>query len=156
MGVSALGRRAGQPWPRRVSHPLAIMVLVTSTDVTDFPDQESEMSETDDPLGQMMAAMAAGDAAFLFAGVVAWTVGEAVLVPLPDVLIHEHVPPARAGASFGLAELRYVGFFLGPVVGGALLSHSSVLWFGVLAVVVLAAWPLLVAASRRIHPGKVS
>lgn len=67
MGVSALGRRAGQPWPRRVSHPLAIMVLVASSDVTDFPDQESEMSDSDDPLGQMMAAMAAGDAAFLFA-----------------------------------------------------------------------------------------
>lgn len=93
---------------------------------------------------------------FLFAGVVAWTVGEAVLLPLPDVLIHEHVPPARAGASFGLAELRYVGFFLGPVVGGALLSHSSVAWFGVLAVVVLAAWPPLAAASRHIRPGKAS
>lgn len=89
---------------------------------------------------------------FLYLGVVTWTVGEAVLIPMPDVLIHEHTPPERSGAYFGLAELRYVGFFLGPVTGGALLTVDDGAYFGLLAVIVLLAWPPLALAARRIVP----
>jgi MFS family permease len=90
---------------------------------------------------------------FLYIGVVAWTVGEAVMVPLPDVLIHEYTPPERRGAYFGLAELRYLGFFLGPVAGGALLPLGTGLYFGSMAVVIFAAWPLLLGPARRITGG---
>jgi MFS family permease len=93
--------------------------------------------------------------AFAFAGVVAWTVGEAVLVPLPDVLIHDHTPADRRGAYFGLAELRYLGFFLGPAVGGTLLAAGPWLLFGVLAGVAFTAWPLLAIPARRIAAGVV-
>jgi MFS family permease len=88
--------------------------------------------------------------AFVFAGVVAWTLGEAVLVPLPDVLIHDHTPADRRGAYFGLAELRYLGFFLGPAVGGVLLSGGPWLLFGAMAATALTAWPLLAIPARRI------
>lgn len=91
---------------------------------------------------------------FLYLGVVAWTIGEAVLIPMPDVLIHEHTPPERSGAYFGLAELRYVGFFLGPVTGGALLAAGSATYFGLLAAVVLVAWPPLALAARRVTPSR--
>ncbi len=87
---------------------------------------------------------------YLYAGVVVWTVGEAILMPLPDVLIHDHTPRDRRGAYFGLAELRYVGFFLGPVAGGALLASSEWLYFGLFAAVAFAAWPLLAIAAGRI------
>jgi MFS family permease len=88
--------------------------------------------------------------AYAYLGVVAWTVGEAVLLPLPDVLIHDHTPADRRGAYFGLAELRYLGFFLGPAAGGALLAGGSWLLFGGMAAVALTAWPLLTVPARRI------
>jgi MFS family permease len=81
--------------------------------------------------------------AFLYLGVIAWTVGEAILIPMPDMLIHNLTPDQHKGSYFGLAELRYLGFFLGPVVGGALLTSSAWLYFAVMAVVVFGAWPLL-------------
>ncbi|MFF3431711.1 MFS transporter [Streptomyces sp. NPDC002602] len=66
---------------------------------------------------------------WLVAAVVAWTVGEALLMPLPDVTVHELAPDEHKGAYFGLAELRYLGFFAGPAVGGALLDGSSSAYF---------------------------
>ena len=86
---------------------------------------------------------------FLYIGVVAWTAGEAIMIPLPDMLIHNLTPDQHKGSYFGLAELRYVGFFLGPVVGGALLATGSWLYFAVMAGVIFGAWPLL---GRRITP----
>lgn len=87
--------------------------------------------------------------AFLYIGVVAWTAGEAIMIPLPDMLIHNLTPDQHKGSYFGLAELRYVGFFLGPVVGGALLATGSWLYFAAMAGVIFGAWPLL---GRRITP----
>jgi len=62
---------------------------------------------------------------WLFVGIVCWTVGEAVLLPVPDIAVHRLAPANAKGAYFGLAELRYLGFFLGPLVGGYLLAGSS-------------------------------
>jgi len=89
--------------------------------------------------------------AFAYFGVLAWTAGEAVLLPLPDVLIHDHAPRERRGSYFGLAELRYLGFFLGPVAGGALLARGDWVYFGLLAVVIFVAWPLLAVPAWRIE-----
>ncbi|KAB8163782.1 MFS transporter [Streptomyces sp. 3MP-14] len=85
----------------------------------------------------------------LFAGVVFWTMGEAVLFPMPDTVIHTITPDARKGAYFGFAELRYLGFFLGPVAGGALLGVSASLYFGLMAVTILGTWLLL--RDQRLH-----
>jgi MFS family permease len=90
----------------------------------------------------LFAAVPAG-LGFLYAAVVLWTVGEALLLPMPDMLIHKLTPDHSKGSYFGLAELRYVGFFLGPVVGGALLTQNTSLYFGAMAVLIFAAWPLL-------------
>jgi MFS family permease len=81
--------------------------------------------------------------AFLYSGVVFWTVGEALLLPLPDMLIHDLADDDHKGAYFGLAELRYIGFFVGPAVGGALLAHNHSLYFAAAAAVVFVAAPLL-------------
>jgi MFS family permease len=80
----------------------------------------------------------------LVPGVVLFAWGEAVLVPLPDIMLHEAAPADRKATWFGVGELRYVGFFLGPVVGGFLLSwgHAALGLAGAAlsAVVVVAMW----------------
>jgi MFS family permease len=84
---------------------------------------------------------------FLYAGVVLWTVGEALLLPMPDMIIHAITPEDRRGTWFGLAELRYLGFFVGPVVGGALLPHGPWPYVVTMAAVFFLAVPLLAGRS---------
>ena len=88
----------------------------------------------------------------LYAGVVFWTIGEAVLYPMPDTVIHHITPDARKGAYFGLAETRYLGFFVGPAAGGALLGTSFTLYFGLMAVTIFGTWILL--RERRLYDGQ--
>ncbi|MFF4763815.1 MFS transporter [Streptomyces sp. NPDC001292] len=87
----------------------------------------------------------------LYAGVVFWTMGEAVLYPMPDTIIHTITPDSRKGAYFGLAETRYLGFFAGPVAGGALLGVSPSLYFGLMAATIFGTWILL--RERRLYAG---
>ncbi|MBZ2409668.1 MFS transporter [Streptomyces sp. L06] len=80
--------------------------------------------------------------AMLYLGIFLWTVGEGVLLPLPDIAVHEIAVDDRKGTYFGIAEIRYIGFFAGPFVGGLLLAHGSV-YFVVMALAVFACVPLL-------------
>ncbi|WP_405775326.1 MFS transporter [Streptomyces sp. NBC_01538] len=81
---------------------------------------------------------------FLFAGIAAWTLGEVILIPLPDMVIHQNTPNGSKGAYFGLAELRFAGFFLGPVVGGAILGGAgSWTYFISMALCSFGCWALL-------------
>ncbi|GGO79800.1 MFS transporter [Nonomuraea cavernae] len=86
---------------------------------------------------------------FAAAGVLLWTVGEAALIPLPDIVIHEITPDSRKGTYFGLAELRYLGFFLGPLAGGALLGIGPSLYFAAMAVFAFGGWLLIRARPDR-------
>ncbi|MFD3839376.1 MFS transporter [Streptomyces sp. NPDC058642] len=83
----------------------------------------------------------------LLAGVLAWTVGEALLMPMADLVTHRLAPDAEKGAFFGALELRYLGFFAGPILGGALLDSGTWHYFGVMAALSFAAWPVLRARS---------
>ncbi|MFL1429200.1 MULTISPECIES: MFS transporter [unclassified Nocardiopsis] len=84
----------------------------------------------------------------LFAAVVFWTLGEAVLLPLPDIAVHTLASADRKGTYFGLSELRYLGFFVGPALGGWLLEAAVPVYFGVMAVAVFPAVVLLARARR--------
>lgn len=104
------------------------------------------------------AAFAAGLALFaalpihpamLFAGIFFWTVGEAILLPMPDIAIHQLADESRRGAYFGLGELRYLGFFLGPVAGGVLLGTGAIIYFGVMAAAIFICVPLLAGATSK-------
>ncbi|OIJ85007.1 hypothetical protein BIV25_45150 [Streptomyces sp. MUSC 14] len=94
-----------------------------------------------------------GGLALLLTGVVAWTVGEAILMPMADLITHRITPDAQKGTFFGALELRYLGFSTGPVLGGALLDTSQWTYFGVMAAVSFAAWPLLRARALRPEAG---
>ncbi|WP_177244543.1 MFS transporter [Streptomyces sp. yr375] len=81
---------------------------------------------------------------FLFAGIVAWTLAEVILLPLPDMIIHNRSPNGGKGAYYGLAEFRYAGFCLGPVVGGGILGAAGPWpYFIVMALFGLPCWALL-------------
>jgi hypothetical protein len=64
--VRPVGARRDRP-TGHCHTPSASWKPVASADVTDFPDKGDTMTDSDDPLNQMMAGMAAGDPAFLFA-----------------------------------------------------------------------------------------
>lgn len=63
--------------------------------------------------------------ALLYVGIVFWTLGEAILLPMPDIAVHELAVDEHKGTYFGLSELRHLGFFVGPVAGGWLLDAMS-------------------------------
>lgn len=88
--------------------------------------------------------------ALLYIGIVFWTIGEGVLLPMPDIAVHEIATDDRKGAYFGFAEIRYLGFFAGPFVGGLLLSGRSLTYFAVMAAFIFLCAPLLLA--RRLAP----
>lgn len=79
----------------------------------------------------------------LYVAIVFWTLGEAILLPLPDIAVHSLATDDRKGTYFGLSELRYLGFFIGPVMGGVLLDLSAAAYFATMAAVVFLCVPLL-------------
>ncbi|MCQ8772078.1 MFS transporter [Streptomyces sp. AA8] len=91
--------------------------------------------------------VSAGRLWVLLAGVFAWTVGEAILMPMADLITHRIAPDEEKGAFFGALEIRYLGFFAGPILGGALLGGGTWNYFGVMAAISFAAWPVLRSRS---------
>ncbi|MBQ1081048.1 MFS transporter [Nocardiopsis sp. B62] len=85
----------------------------------------------------------------LYVAIVFWTLGEAILLPLPDVAVHSLAADDRKGAYFGLSELRYLGFFVGPVLGGALLDLSAPAYFAVMGAAVFLCVPLLLRSFKE-------
>ncbi|MEU8799116.1 MFS transporter [Spirillospora sp. NPDC048819] len=81
--------------------------------------------------------------AWLYAGIVFWTIGEGVLLPMPDMAVHEMASDEHKGAYFGLSEVRQLGFFLGPFAGGFLLDAGTTPYFAVMGAFIFLCIPLL-------------
>ncbi|KOX11358.1 hypothetical protein ADL05_23670 [Nocardiopsis sp. NRRL B-16309] len=86
----------------------------------------------------------------LYVGIVFWTLGEAVLLPLPDIAVHELAVDERKGTYFGLSELRHLGFFVGPVVGGWLLDTNASSYFLFMGLFIFLCFPLLVRRQAAV------
>lgn len=82
--------------------------------------------------------------AMFFVGIVFWTIGEGILFPMPDMAIHAISDDERKATYFGFADIRYAGFFVGPVAGGVLLVGSVPGYFTVMALFIFACLPLLI------------
>lgn len=80
----------------------------------------------------------------LYVGIVFWTIGEGILLPMPDMAVHEIAVDNRKGTYFGFSEIRHLGFFTGPFVGGFLLQASVPVYFAVMAAFIFFCVPLLV------------
>ncbi|MFB8765419.1 MFS transporter [Nocardiopsis alba] len=91
--------------------------------------------------------------ALLYVGIVFWTLGEAILLPLPDIAVHELAVDERKGTYFGLSELRHLGFFVGPVTGGWLLTIDSSVYFLFMGLFIFLCVPLLMGI-RGVAAGK--
>jgi MFS family permease len=87
--------------------------------------------------------------AWLFVGITFWTIGEGILLPMPDMAVHEMASDEHKGAYFGLSEVRQLGFFLGPFAGGFLLDAGTTPYFLVMGMFIFACVPLLM---RRASP----
>ncbi|MCW2903868.1 MAG: Major facilitator superfamily transporter [Streptosporangiaceae bacterium] len=83
----------------------------------------------------------------LYVGIVFWTIGEGILLPMPDMAVHEIAADEHRGAYFGLSEVRHLGFFGGPVVGGFLLAGDVRIYFLVMGLFIFLCLPLLMRRS---------
>ena len=92
--------------------------------------------------------LGATNVALLYVAIVFWTLGEAILLPLPDIAVHAIATDERKGTYFGLSELRYLGFFAGPVLGGALLELSAPVYFILTSAVIFLCVPLLLRTAK--------
>ena len=88
----------------------------------------------------MALLFGARDAGLVYIGATLFTLGEVILFPLPDIAA-ARLSTHNRGRLMGLVDLRYLGFFVGPALGGAMLERSP----GALAV-------LLCAGALAIHP----
>jgi MFS family permease len=84
---------------------------------------------------------------FLFAGIAIWTVGEGILLPMPDMAVHEIAGDNQKGVYFGLSDVRQAGFFFGPLVGGFLLGSNATVYFAVMGSLIFLCAPLLFRGS---------
>ncbi len=85
---------------------------------------------------------------FLYVSIVLWSLGQAALLPGQEILLHKISDDNSKGLYFGLAELRYLGFFVGMWFGGSLVSFSLIIYFGFLIAVCLLTIPLIFAATK--------
>lgn len=83
----------------------------------------------------------------LFAGIAVWTVGEGILLPMPDMAVHEMAGDHQKGVYFGFSDVRQVGFFCGPLVGGFLLGADVTVYFVVMGSLIFLCAPLLFRSS---------
>jgi MFS family permease len=85
--------------------------------------------------------------AFLFVAIAVWTLGEGILLPLPDMAVHEMAGDDQKGVYFGLSDIRQAGFFFGPLIGGFLLSSDVVAYFAIMGSLIFVCAPLLFRSS---------
>ena len=85
--------------------------------------------------------------ALLFAGIAIWTVGEGILLPMPDMAVHEMAADNQKGLYFGFSDVRQLGFFCGPLMGGLLLQANAAVYFAVMGSLIFLCAPLLLRGS---------
>lgn len=86
----------------------------------------------------------------LAGSVLFFALGESVLFPMPDVYLHKVAPERHKAAYFGIGELRYLGFLIGPTLGGWLLGLGPVVFGVCFAAGALACLPLFLDIDRQL------
>jgi MFS family permease len=83
----------------------------------------------------------------LFVGITVWTVGEGILLPMPDMAVHELSGADQKGVYFGFSDVRQAGFFFGPLFGGFLLGTNVAAYFVVMSSLIFLCAPMLFRSS---------
>lgn len=70
-------------------------------------------------------------------GMIIFTIGEIFAFPTMNVMIDEIAPDTQKATYLGAAQFKNLGGFIGPIIGGWLLTHYMNAMFPVIAVLVL-------------------
>lgn len=90
--------------------------------------------------GLMMFGIA--NAAWLFiVALVIFTIGEIFTFPMMNAVIEEIAPETQKATYLGASQLKNIGGFIGPVLGGWLLTHFQGQLFFIIALLVLVSIP---------------
>ncbi|TDK63151.1 MFS transporter [Bacillus salipaludis] len=131
----------------------AVMVVVLQMPI-------SHIAEKFKPMQAMLAGsifMAAGLFGFSFVSgwvtaafsIILLTLGEILIFPSSSILIDHLAPENLRGAYFGAGQFRKIGNFLGPVLGGFLLSHvHGQVMFWMIAVITLGSLFFFTAGNK--------
>ncbi|MBI0577109.1 MFS transporter [Neobacillus cucumis] len=131
----------------------AVMVVVLQMPI-------SHLAEKFKPMQAMLAGsifMAAGLFSFSFVSgwvtavisIILLTLGEILIFPSSSILIDHLAPEHLRGTYFGAGQFRKIGNFLGPVVGGYLLSHvHGQVMFWMIAVITLGSLFFFTAGNK--------
>jgi MFS family permease len=98
-----------------------------------------------------MAGFAASGSLWQFvAAMVVFSIGETFIVPSEFAIIDRIAPPERRGSYFGAQTFSQLGGFVGPLLGGVLLStwNGAVMFLGVGSLALLSALVYLTAGRR--------
>ncbi|WP_042478083.1 MDR family MFS transporter [Bacillus ndiopicus] len=91
-------------------------------------------------LGLIMFGIA--NAAWLFiVAIVIFTIGEIFTFPMMNAVIEEIAPETQKATYLGASQLKNIGGFIGPVLGGWLLIHFQEQLFLIIALLVLISIP---------------
>ncbi|WP_026575307.1 MDR family MFS transporter [Bacillus sp. UNC438CL73TsuS30] len=131
----------------------AVMVVVLQMPI-------SHIAEKFKPMQAMLAGsifMAAGLFGFSFVSdwvtavfsIILLTLGEILIFPSSSILIDHLAPEHLRGAYFGAGQFRKIGNFLGPVLGGFLLSHvHGQVMFWMIAVITMGSLFFFTAGNK--------
>jgi MFS family permease len=99
----------------------------------------------------MTGFAAAGSLWQFVAAMVVFSVGETFIVPSEFAVIDRIAPPERRGAYFGAQSFTQLGGFVGPLLGGVLLSswNGAVMFLGVGSLALLSAVVYLTAGRAH-------
>ena len=85
----------------------------------------------------------------VYVGASLFTLGEVILFPLPDIAAAKLATAENRGRLMGLIDIRYLGFFAGPALGGVLLDHSETALAVTLCLLSLAILPVYLLSEKR-------
>ncbi|WP_107838785.1 MDR family MFS transporter [Metasolibacillus meyeri] len=91
-------------------------------------------------LGLMLFGMANTAWLFIIAMIV-FTIGEIFAFPMMNAVIEEIAPETQKATYLGASQLKNIGGFIGPVLGGWLLIHLQAQLFFIVALLVLMSIP---------------
>jgi len=85
------------------------------------------------------------------------TLGEILIFPSNNMMIDQLAPEHLRGTYFGAAQFRKIGNFLGPILGGFLLSHlSGPIMFWIIAIASLGSVTFFMAGNRTFLHAKLA
>jgi Major Facilitator Superfamily. len=77
-------------------------------------------------IAYLIFALAQDNILLVVIATIIFTLGEALLIPLLDVMISKIVEADKLNTIYAVAELKQLGFFIGPAMAGILMQHFNV------------------------------